>query len=121
MKAADLYHTGLVADDFDATVALLTETAGGRRTGEYRGHQLVQTQGGQATVEMRIVYSVTEPRTAHRARQPGARALDARMVRQAHAWRLTISGLGRRRRACPRCAAAASAPPPSLPAMPALR
>jgi len=62
MKAEDLYHTGIVVDDFDATLALLTETAGYQWCEEYRGDQLVQTPEGQATVEMRIVYSVTEPR-----------------------------------------------------------
>jgi len=62
MRAEDLYHTGIVVDDFDATLALLTETAGYRWCEEYRGDQLIQTPGGEATVEMRIVYSVTEPR-----------------------------------------------------------
>jgi lactoylglutathione lyase len=62
MKAEDLYHTGIVVEDFDATMALLAETAGYRWCEEYRGDQVIQTPEGQATIEMRIVYSVTEPR-----------------------------------------------------------
>ncbi len=59
MKAEDLYHTGIVVDDFDATLALLTETAGYQWCEEYRGDQLVQTPEGQATIEMRTVLACT--------------------------------------------------------------
>ena len=62
MKAADLYHAGIVVDDFDATLALLTETAGYQWCEEYRGDQLVQTPSGQITVPMRFTYSLAEPR-----------------------------------------------------------
>jgi hypothetical protein len=62
MKASDLYHAGIVVDDFDATLALLAETAGYRWCEEYRGDQLVQTPSGEVTVAMRFTYSMDEPR-----------------------------------------------------------
>ena len=62
MKAEDLYHVGIVVHDFDATLALLAETAGYRWCDEYSGDQLVQTPSGEITVPMRFAYSLTEPR-----------------------------------------------------------
>lgn len=62
MKPTDLYHAGIVVDDFDSTLAWFTETAGYRWCEPYAGEQLVVTPEGEQSIPMRITYSMDEPR-----------------------------------------------------------
>lgn len=71
MRADNLYHTGIVTDDFDATLAWFTKTADYRWCEPYAGEQVVVTPGGEITVPMRITYSMTEPRLEILQSAPG--------------------------------------------------
>lgn len=62
MKPADLYHAGIVVDDFDDTLARFSATTGYRWCEPVSVDQLITTPAGEQTVPMRIVYSVDEPR-----------------------------------------------------------
>ena len=62
MKAQDLYHTGLVVDDIDATMRWFTEVAGYEWCDQFVGEQVVQLPGGERTLTMNGVYSLSEPR-----------------------------------------------------------
>jgi hypothetical protein len=62
VKAEDLYHTGIVVEDFDATLSFLSEAAGYRWCDPYAGDVPIVTPQGERTVPMRMAYSVTEPR-----------------------------------------------------------
>ena len=62
MRPEDLYHTGIVVEDLDATRRWLTALAGYRWCDEYAGDQVVETGGGQLTVPLRFAYSRSEPR-----------------------------------------------------------
>ncbi len=62
MKAAALYHTGIVVEHFDATLAWFTRTAGYQWCEPYAGDVTVTTPAGEVVVPMRISYSVNEPR-----------------------------------------------------------
>jgi Glyoxalase/Bleomycin resistance protein/Dioxygenase superfamily len=62
MKPVDLYHVGIVVDDFDETVARFSVTHGYRWCEPVSIEQLITTPAGEQTVPMRLVYSVDEPR-----------------------------------------------------------
>jgi hypothetical protein len=62
MKPADLYHVGIVVDDFDDTLAWFSATHGYRWCESVAVDQVVTTTAGEQTLPMRIVYSVDEPR-----------------------------------------------------------
>jgi catechol 2,3-dioxygenase-like lactoylglutathione lyase family enzyme len=62
MKPTDLYHAGIVVDDFDATLGWFTDTAGYLWCEPYAGEQLVLTPDGERTIPMRLTYSIDEPR-----------------------------------------------------------
>jgi len=62
MKPEDLYHTGLVVDDIEATMRLFTDVAGYEWCDQFAGEQVVQLPGGERTLMMRGVYSLSEPR-----------------------------------------------------------
>ena len=62
MKPEDLYHTGLVVDDIEATMRLFTDVAGYEWCDQFAGEQVVQLPGGERTLTMRGVYSLSEPR-----------------------------------------------------------
>jgi glyoxalase/bleomycin resistance protein/dioxygenase superfamily protein len=62
MKPGDLYHTGIVVEDFDAAMTWFAETAGYRWCEPYAGDQNMVTPEGEITVPMRITYSMDEPR-----------------------------------------------------------
>ena len=62
MKAIDLYHTGLVVDDFDGTMAWFTETAGYEWCDSYAGDIPVVADDSETTIPLRLVYSKSEPR-----------------------------------------------------------
>jgi catechol 2,3-dioxygenase-like lactoylglutathione lyase family enzyme len=62
MKTEDLYHTGIVVDDLDATSTWFTQIAGHRWTEAVSADVDVETPAGHATIPMRIAYSLEEPR-----------------------------------------------------------
>lgn len=50
MKAEDLYHCGLVVDDFDTEMAFLTDVVGHRWTQAFEVDQTVEIDGRVETV-----------------------------------------------------------------------
>ncbi|HLX88846.1 MAG TPA: VOC family protein [Acidimicrobiales bacterium] len=62
MKPEDLYHTGIVVEDFDGARRRLTEVAGYRWCDELALDHVVWMPHGEQTVPMRFVYSMSEPR-----------------------------------------------------------
>lgn len=62
MRPADLYHVGIVVDDFDATLERLSEVSGYRWADEFRGEQTVETPDGELKVPLHFAYSMDEPR-----------------------------------------------------------
>ncbi|MCV7411030.1 glyoxalase [Mycobacterium florentinum] len=62
MKPENLYHTGIVVDDLDATLDWLTKIAGYRWTDVVEVDQVAQTPDGEITIAMRMVYSGNTPR-----------------------------------------------------------
>lgn len=62
MKPTDLYHAGIVVDDFDEALARFSATHGYRWCEPVAIDQFITTPAGEQTVPMRIVYSVDEPR-----------------------------------------------------------
>lgn len=62
MKADDLYHCGLVVEDFDAEMALLTDVVGHRWTETIEVEQTVEIDGRVETVPLRLAFSLSEPR-----------------------------------------------------------
>lgn len=62
MKADDLYHCGLVVEDFDAEMAFLTDVVGHRWTQDIQVDQTVDIDGEVHTIPLRLAFSLTEPR-----------------------------------------------------------
>ena len=62
MKPQDLYHTGIVVDDFDETLDWFTKVAGYRWTDVVEVDQVAHTPEGEITIPMRMAYSGAEPR-----------------------------------------------------------
>jgi lactoylglutathione lyase len=62
MKPDDLYHTGIVVDDLDATLNWFTLVAGYRWTDVVDVDQTVLTPSGEVSVPMRMAYSGDDPR-----------------------------------------------------------
>ena len=62
MKSEDLYHTGIVVDDFDEARGWFTKVAGYRWTDVVEVDQVAQTPDGEITVPMRMAYSGASPR-----------------------------------------------------------
>ena len=62
MKPEDLYHTGIVVEDFEGALRQLTAVAGYRWCDELALDQVVWTPEGDVTVPIRFVYSMSEPR-----------------------------------------------------------
>jgi catechol 2,3-dioxygenase-like lactoylglutathione lyase family enzyme len=62
MRPEDLYHIGIVVDDLDAALRWYTDVAGYEWCEEYAGDQVVETPGGEVTIQLRFAYSVNEPR-----------------------------------------------------------
>lgn len=62
MRPEDLYHTGIVVEDFEGALAWLTDTAGYRWCEEAAVDQTVWTPGGDESVRIRFAYSMSEPR-----------------------------------------------------------
>ena len=62
MKPEDLYHTGIVVEDFEAALEWFTKVAGYRWCDELALEQTVWTTGGERTIPIRFAYSMSEPR-----------------------------------------------------------
>lgn len=62
MKPENLYHTGLVFDDFEASRAWFGAVAGYRWCDDMSVEQVVWTPDGDRTVPIRFTYSMNEPR-----------------------------------------------------------
>ena len=71
MKAENLYHTGIVVDDIEATMEWLRKVAGYTWTDIVSVDQQAVTPDGEVTVEMKMVYSGAEPRLELLATIPG--------------------------------------------------
>ncbi len=71
MRAEDLYHTGIVVDDLEATMSWFTAVAGYTWTDVVTVDQDVVTAGGEMTVPMKMVYSGAEPRLELLQTAPG--------------------------------------------------
>jgi hypothetical protein len=62
LKPEDLYHSGLVVDDFDHALRWWSEVAGYQWCDELAIEQNVHTPEGSRTVPLRFTYSMSEPR-----------------------------------------------------------
>ncbi len=62
MKPEDLYHTGIVVDDFVGALRWFTDVAGYRWCDELALEQTVWTPQGDRTVPIRFAYSMSTPR-----------------------------------------------------------
>ncbi|UGQ13229.1 VOC family protein [Yinghuangia sp. ASG 101] len=71
MKAEDQFHIGIVADDFEATLAELSEGFGYEWCDEVGSTTTVTTPNGDIVVDMRCVYSTAAPRVEVVRRVPG--------------------------------------------------
>lgn len=71
MKPENLYHSGIVVDDLDATLDWFTEMAGYRWTDVVEVDQVAQTPDGEVTIPMRMVYSGNAPRLEFLQTAPG--------------------------------------------------
>lgn len=61
LRGEDLYHTGIVVDDFDEALCRLTAQVG-HRFGEPRKTRLrLRTAAGESTVELLVTYSCGSP------------------------------------------------------------
>jgi catechol 2,3-dioxygenase-like lactoylglutathione lyase family enzyme len=62
VKAENLFHTGIVVDDLDATLDWLTEVAGYRWTDVVEVDQAAETPDGGVTIPLRMAFSGCGPR-----------------------------------------------------------
>ena len=71
MKPENLYHSGIVVDDLDATLDWFTKVAGYRWTDVVEVDQVAQTPDGEVTIPMRMAYSGDAPRVEIIQTAPG--------------------------------------------------
>jgi catechol 2,3-dioxygenase-like lactoylglutathione lyase family enzyme len=71
MKPENLYHTGIVVDDFENTLAWFTKVAGYRWTDVVSVDQVAVTPDGEITIPMKMAYSATDPRVEILQTVPG--------------------------------------------------
>jgi hypothetical protein len=62
LRAEDQFHVGIVAADFEATLAELSSAFGYRWCGEIGGPTTVRLPAGEAVLDLRCTYSATSPR-----------------------------------------------------------
>ncbi|MHB1585389.1 MAG: VOC family protein [Acidimicrobiales bacterium] len=62
MRPEDLYHAGIVVENFEASLQWFTDVAGYRWCEEMAVEQPVWTPEGERTVGIRFTYSMDEPR-----------------------------------------------------------
>jgi catechol 2,3-dioxygenase-like lactoylglutathione lyase family enzyme len=61
LKAADLYHTGIVVPDLEASMARMSEVAGHRWTEILSGELPIRLATGERTLCLRFAYSLDAP------------------------------------------------------------
>lgn len=61
LRAADLYHTGIVVPDLEASLAQLSEVAGYRWTQIQSARLPVRLDGGEQVLQLRYAYSLDAP------------------------------------------------------------
>lgn len=61
LKASDLYHTGIMVPDIEASKATMTEVAGYRWTETMTGELPIRLAGGVRVLRMRFAYSLDAP------------------------------------------------------------
>jgi catechol 2,3-dioxygenase-like lactoylglutathione lyase family enzyme len=71
VKPENLYHSGIVVDDLDATLDWFTKVAGYRWTDVVEVDQVAQTPHGEVTIPMRMAYSGDAPRLEILQTAPG--------------------------------------------------
>lgn len=71
MRVEDQFHVGIVADDFEATLAELTALFGYRWCEEIGGPTPVRLASGETVLPLRCVYSLGTPRLEIVRRVPG--------------------------------------------------
>jgi catechol 2,3-dioxygenase-like lactoylglutathione lyase family enzyme len=71
VKPENLYHSGIVVDDLDATLDWFTKVAGYRWTDVVEVDQVAQTPDGEITIPMRMAYSGSAPRLEILQTAPG--------------------------------------------------
>ena len=62
MKPADLYHAGIIVEDFDATLAWYTKHLGYRWCEPVNRETTIITAAGEQVIPMHMTYSMDEPR-----------------------------------------------------------
>ena len=72
MRATDLFHVGIVADDFEATLSQLTATLGYEWCPEMGACIPVHLSSGVEMLDLRFAYSRSEPRLEIVRRVPGS-------------------------------------------------
>jgi len=71
LKPENLYHTGIVVDDLDATLDWFTRVAGYWWTDVVEVDQVVETVEGEVTIPLRMAYSGVAPRVELLQTVPG--------------------------------------------------
>jgi lactoylglutathione lyase len=71
VKPENLYHSGIVVEDLDATLDWFTKVAGYRWTDVVEVDQVAQTPDGEITIPMRMAYSGNLPRLEILQTAPG--------------------------------------------------
>jgi lactoylglutathione lyase len=71
MKAENLYHTGIVVDDLEATMEWFAKLADYTWTDVVEVDQVAQTPEGEVTIPMKMAYSGAEPRLELLQTAPG--------------------------------------------------
>lgn len=62
MKPTDLFHSGIVVEDFDGTLAWYTERLGYRWCEPANGETAIVTAAGEQVIPMHLAFSLDEPR-----------------------------------------------------------
>lgn len=71
MKASDQFHTGIIVEDFEGTLAYLSELYGYEWCDEIRIPTQVELPSGGTTIDLAFVYSKTVPRLEVIRSRPG--------------------------------------------------
>jgi hypothetical protein len=71
VKPEDQFHVGIVAEDFEATLAALSAAFGYQWCAEMGGSSAVRLADGEAVLNFGCVYSLTSPRVEIVRRIPG--------------------------------------------------
>ena len=62
MKAEDLYHAGIIVEDFEGTLEWYSEQMGYRWCEPFDGETTIVTKAGEQVIPMHVTYSMDEPR-----------------------------------------------------------